>query len=122
MKLYQLHILDVGADVIYGDRDEFFPSLRAAMARRRELVAEHRGERIDDFEIERIEIPDLPRKRLALLLLNRVRYVTKREIVVEAYQQEATTRLCPECFGDGHIGLDYCDRCDGEGRIEITEE
>lgn len=72
------------------DWDEYFSSLAAAKVRRRELIREdpdlvgHPTKR--DFEIEATELANLPKKKLALALLNREHYVAGRTVVVPHYR------------------------------------
>lgn len=87
MHLYQLNIEpDLEGDVPEGKSlDEWFGSLKKAKARRRELIETSEPEPGGDWAIERIEFTKLPRRRLALAILNGTGYVTDRKVVVPEY-------------------------------------
>lgn len=93
---YRLHIAPDESAREGEDHDEWFRSLKAARRRRDELIAEnpelesHRyGE---DFYIERVEIHDLPRLDLALVILNRLGFIKQSKIIVEAYHPVGNKR------------------------------
>lgn len=93
------------------DCDEWYPKLSFAKSRRAKLIAEnpmldnHRYGR--DFEIERVELVPLPRKAMALALLNRRKMFVARQIVVDAY---VPTRTCEPMRGVvGQVDVDLAD-------------
>lgn len=89
MKVYQLHIAPSDADGEGEDHDEWFSSLKAARARRAELIAEDpqlEGHAYGvDFKIEVHEVRPLPRRELVLALLNRRGCFFGGETVVPDY-------------------------------------
>ena len=102
MNVYRLGIRPSEYDSDGEDFDEWFSSLAEVRQRRAELIREsketHRQEAAEcrewevpravrpDYEIEKIELVDLPTKELALALLNRRRYIAARTIVVPAWK------------------------------------
>jgi predicted RNase H-like nuclease len=90
MRLYQLCIAPGEYEVEGEDHDEWFMSLKAAKARRAELIAEnpelteHRfGE---DFAISAVDVKQLSPRNLALAILNRSGWQKARREVVAAYK------------------------------------
>jgi hypothetical protein len=81
MKVYVLRISSDEYDAEGKDCDEWFETLRDARHRRENLIAEavasdFEGMRSNsDFEIESVEIANLPRNELVLALLNRKGFI-----------------------------------------------
>lgn len=97
MKLYRLGICPGEGEGEGENWDEWFSSLREAKKRRAELIAQNpdgdNARMLEDFEIEQCEIPDLPRKRLAILLLNRRGFVTNSKQVVAPYRYDREAHI-----------------------------
>jgi hypothetical protein len=88
MHFYRLGIQPSEADGEGEDHAEWFGSLREAKQRRTELLqafsdGDWSGHRTgEDFEIERIELVQLPLKRLILAILNRRGFIGKCQLMV----------------------------------------
>lgn len=87
MIFYRLNVIPEDFDPEGEDNDLWFTSLRAAKAKRAELIAcAHEKDLVSDagYEIERVEVSAFPKKELALRLLNRRAFVRSRKEVVAA--------------------------------------
>ena len=86
--VYRLNVSPGEHDNDSRDYDEWFTSLRAAKARRAQLIAvtdvkDYRYGR--DFEIERVGVAKAPPMELILRLLRRMHWRAGCEVVVPAY-------------------------------------
>ena len=83
MKLYRLNITPSDCAGCGENWDEWFGSLVAVKKRRRELIKDPDYSFCgSNYSIDRVEIPDLPKKMLLLRALNN-RYFPSVEIVPE---------------------------------------
>lgn len=82
MKVYQLNVVAGENDADGENFDEWFTSLRAARARRAELIAETKASNFEnvkyghDLKIVCFEVADMPLSKLVLALLNQRGWAT----------------------------------------------
>ena len=93
MKFYRLGIDGTASSL--EDRDEWFGSLRAARRRRSELIrcTPLHAVADEDFEIEEVELADLPAKKLLLSILNRSGFAQRRALVVRPHRPRGQLKL-----------------------------
>lgn len=87
MKLYRLNILPQEHEGEGEDHDEWFTSLGAARKRRSQLIRNMPEDSYKfgaDYDIDEVELVDLPPRAMVLAVLNRECVVSSRT-VVEAY-------------------------------------
>jgi hypothetical protein len=103
MILYRLRVQPSEFQGEGEDCDEWFTSLRAARRRRRELIRDNPDltdcRIASDYEVERVELADLPPRELALAILNRRGAFLSCVEVVPAYEAPWFRRS-----GQGRVG------------------
>lgn len=96
LKLYRVNISPEESEGEGEDHDEWFPSLNDARARRRQLIEQNPSLQNcryqSDYGIDEVKLLDLPRKQLALAVLNR-RGIAISRIVVQPYQPSDAIKL-----------------------------